>query len=51
MVYEKKQEWKKAIAAYQKALDLNPQDSLAQKSLRYLKKRKKKRFKLPWQKA
>ena len=51
MVYEKKQEWSKAIAAYQKALDLNPQDTLAQENLRYLKKRKKKRFRFPWQKA
>ncbi len=51
MVYEKRQEWKKAIAAYQKALDLNPNDPLAKATLRYLKKRKKKKFRLPWQKA
>ena len=51
MVYEKKQEWKKAIAAYQKAFDLNPNDTLTKESLRYLKKRKKKRFRFPWQKT
>lgn len=51
MAYEKRQEWKKAIASYQKALDLNPQDTLTKENLRYLKKRKKKRFRFPWQKA
>ncbi|PID56685.1 hypothetical protein CSB45_10685 [candidate division KSB3 bacterium] len=44
MTHEKKQEWKKAIAAYQKALELNPKDFLTQETLRYLKKRRKKRF-------
>ncbi|PIE32131.1 hypothetical protein CSA56_16100 [candidate division KSB3 bacterium] len=49
MVYEKLQEKKKAIDAYQKAVTVNPDDSLALKSLKYLKKQKK-GFKFPWKK-
>ena len=49
MVYEKLQERKKAIAAYQKAVNANPDDSLAKENLKYLKKQKK-TFTLPWKK-
>jgi predicted Zn finger-like uncharacterized protein len=49
MVYEKTQERKKAIDAYQKAVNVNPDDTLAWENLKYLKKQKK-RFKLPWKK-
>ncbi len=50
MVFEKRQEWKKAIAAYQKAVTLNPNDELAKDTLKYLKKHRKK-FRWPWQKG
>lgn len=50
MVYEKRQEWKKAIGAYQKAVAINPNDSLAKETLKFLKKRRKK-FRWPWQKG
>ncbi|GAK48953.1 TPR repeat/tetratricopeptide TPR_3 protein [Candidatus Moduliflexus flocculans] len=50
MVYEKRQEWKKAIDAYQKAVAINPNDLLAKETLKFLKKQRKK-FRWPWQKG
>ena len=49
MVYEKRQEWPKAIEAYQKALEFQPDDTLAKENLKFVKKQTRK-FKFPWQK-
>lgn len=50
LVYEKRQDWAKAISAYQKAVELNPNDLPAKESLRFVKKQKKKfKFKF-WKK-
>lgn len=50
MVYEKRQDWPKAISAYQKAVELNPDDPVAKENLRFAKKQTKK-FKLKlWKK-
>ncbi len=42
MVYEKRGDWSQAIDAYERALDLNPDDSAARESLKFAKKQKKK---------
>ena len=42
MVYEKRGDWGKAIDAYGRALDLNPDDSAARENLKFAKKQKKK---------
>lgn len=47
MVYEKRGDVAKAIGAYKKAVDVNPDDTLARENLKYLKKHKKK-FRLPF---
>lgn len=46
MVYEKRGEWGKAIEAYERALDLNPDDGATRESLRFAKKHK---HKFRWQ--
>lgn len=38
MVYEKRQEWAKAVEAYRKAVELNPNDSSAQENLKFAQK-------------
>ena len=47
MVYENRKDWAKANDAYQRAVALNPDDSLAQENLKFVKKQQKK-FKLPF---
>ncbi len=42
MVYEKRKEWPKAMNAYEKAVELNPEDQVAKDNLRFVKKQKKK---------
>jgi len=42
MVYEKRKDPAKAIEAYQKVLELNPNDNLAKENLKFLKKQGKK---------
>jgi predicted Zn finger-like uncharacterized protein len=48
MVYEKRKDIAKAIEAYEKVLQLNPNDKLAQDSLKFSKKKQGKKFHLPW---
>lgn len=42
MVYEKRGDWGKAIEAYERALDLNPDDAATRESLKFAKKQHKK---------
>lgn len=41
MVYEKKEEWSKVVESYEKAVEANPNDTVAKETLRALKKQKK----------
>jgi predicted Zn finger-like uncharacterized protein len=43
LVYEKREDIDRAIDAYQKAVDLNPDDSAAKENLKFVKKQKKKK--------
>ncbi len=42
LVYETRKDWENALKAYQKAVDVNPDDSTIQESLRFVKKQKRK---------